>query len=34
MYPAVMINAPGGSDKLDSFVQGFTDALLARVGAE
>jgi peptidoglycan hydrolase-like protein with peptidoglycan-binding domain len=34
MYPAVMINAPGGSDKLDSFVQGFTDAIMARVGAE
>ncbi|MFG2307549.1 glycoside hydrolase domain-containing protein [Streptomyces sp. NPDC048566] len=34
MYPNVMINLPGGSDKLDSFVQGFTDALLARVGAE
>ncbi|MEV7478959.1 MULTISPECIES: glycoside hydrolase domain-containing protein [Streptomyces] len=34
LYPGVLINMPGGSDKLDSFVQGFTDAVLARVGAE
>ncbi|GAB3116031.1 hypothetical protein GCM10027160_24330 [Streptomyces calidiresistens] len=34
MYPNALINMPGGSDKLDSFVQGYTDAILARVGAE
>lgn len=32
MYPDVLINTPGGPDKLDSFVQGFTDAILTRVG--
>ncbi|MEU4920303.1 glycoside hydrolase domain-containing protein [Streptomyces parvus] len=34
LYPGVLINTPGGSDKLDSFTQGFADAILARVGAE
>ncbi|WP_181007804.1 MULTISPECIES: hypothetical protein [unclassified Streptomyces] len=30
----VLINTPGRSNKLDSFTQGFADAILARVGAE
>ncbi|MFM9615449.1 hypothetical protein DF268_31175 [Streptomyces sp. V2] len=34
LYPGILINTPGGSDKLDSFVQGYTDAILSRVGAE
>jgi len=32
--PTVLANLPGGFDKLQSFCQGFVDAIIARVGAE
>ena len=34
MSPALLQNLPGGFDKLESFEQGFTDAILARTGME
>ncbi|AEW99225.1 glycoside hydrolase domain-containing protein [Streptantibioticus cattleyicolor] len=34
MLPSVMINLPGGSDKLDSFCLGFSDRMLALIGLE
>ncbi|MDX3853439.1 glycoside hydrolase domain-containing protein [Streptomyces sp. AK02-01A] len=34
MLPSILINTPGGSEKLDSFEQGFVDTILARTGME
>lgn len=34
VLPAVVLNTPGGGDKLDGFEQGFVDAILARMGME
>ncbi|GHH83633.1 hypothetical protein GCM10018793_46210 [Streptomyces sulfonofaciens] len=34
MLPSLMINLPGGSDKLDSFCLGFSDRMLALLGLE
>ncbi|WJK38137.1 DUF1906 domain-containing protein [Solwaraspora sp. WMMA2056] len=34
MLPTVLINLPGGGDKLDGFVQGFADTMLTRIGTE
>ena len=34
LLPSALINLPGGSEKLDGFVQGFVDALVARMGME
>jgi hypothetical protein len=34
MLPSVMINLPGGGDKLDAFCLGFSDRMLALTGLE